>query len=218
MNFPLDRLESKLICGCVLFSSQTRLRLCFRNKHLSDSVRDTSCLWFQTKAAPELWMVVSSGWGFLGKRRGCWHRLSGAEGSPHRVPVGAPPGKVKNRQETFKRQSRVYHTHTYSLFFFSFLARTQISKKQRHTIWTLIQLATPTTWTKPCSRQDYASQIFYKRIGFMRATDWNNMRQKKSLKTSRKHHQIRLGVCYRPRNAVEHFQADNLYAKTHITP
>lgn len=47
---------------------------------------------FQTMAAPELWMVVSSGSGFLGKRRGCWHRLSGAEGSPHRVPVGDPVG------------------------------------------------------------------------------------------------------------------------------
>lgn len=110
LNFPQDCLESKLICNCVLFSPQTGLRLCFGNKHLSDSMRDTSCLWFQTKAAPELWMVVSSGWGFLGKRRGCWHRLSGAEGSPHRVPVGAPPGKVRDRhtkQETFERQSSV---------------------------------------------------------------------------------------------------------------
>lgn len=53
----------------------------------------TSCLvWFQTMAAPELWMVVSSGCGFLGKRRGCWHRLRGAEGSPQRVPVGTPVG------------------------------------------------------------------------------------------------------------------------------
>lgn len=33
---------------------------------------------------------------------GCWHRLSGAEGSPHRVPVGAPAGVVqRNRNETF---------------------------------------------------------------------------------------------------------------------
>lgn len=51
-----------------------------------------SRLWFHTKAAPELWMVVSSGSGFLGKRRGCWHRLSGAEGSPHRVPAASPVG------------------------------------------------------------------------------------------------------------------------------
>lgn len=52
-----------------------------------------SCrLWFHTRAAPELWRVVSSGSGFLGKRMGCWHRLSGAEGSPHRVPEGAPVG------------------------------------------------------------------------------------------------------------------------------
>lgn len=51
-----------------------------------------SRLWFQIRAAPELWRVVSSGWGFLGKRRGCWTRLRGAEGSPQRVPVGAPVG------------------------------------------------------------------------------------------------------------------------------
>lgn len=68
------------------------------------SVRVTSFVWLQTKAAPELWMVVSSGWGFLGKRMGCWHRLSGAEGSPHRVPVGAPAARevgVRNLNETF---------------------------------------------------------------------------------------------------------------------
>lgn len=80
------------------FQPQTRLWLCFGNS-ASDSMRGTSCLWFQTKAAPELWMVVSSGWGFLGKRRGCWHRLSGAEGSPHRVPVGAPAGKVRKEKK-----------------------------------------------------------------------------------------------------------------------
>lgn len=52
----------------------------------------SSRLWFQTNAAPELWMVISSGSVFLGKRRGCWHRLSGAEGSPHRVPAASPVG------------------------------------------------------------------------------------------------------------------------------
>lgn len=57
----------------------------------------TSRLWFQTMAAPELWMVVSSGWGFLGKRRGCCTRLSGAEGSPHRVPAGASPRSIRGR-------------------------------------------------------------------------------------------------------------------------
>lgn len=70
----------------------------------------TSFVWLQTKAAPELWMVVSSGCGFLGKRIGCWHRLSGAEGSPHRVPVGAPAGgrgEERNLNKTlFWRVSR----------------------------------------------------------------------------------------------------------------
>lgn len=50
------------------------------------------CLCLHTMAAPELWMVVSSGCGFLGNRIGCWHRLRGAEGSPHRVPVAGPLG------------------------------------------------------------------------------------------------------------------------------
>lgn len=46
--------------------------------------------------------------------------------------------------------------------------------------------------------------------------DWNNTTQK-SLRINRRHHQIRLGVCNRPRNTVEHFQADSPGAKTHIS-
>lgn len=42
-----------------------------------------------------------------------------------------------------------------------------------------------------------------------------NKREKLS-RISREQQQIRLGVCYRPRSAVEAFQADEPDAKTHI--
>lgn len=35
---------------------------------------------------------------FLGKRSGCWHRLRGADGSPHRVPLAVPPTERNNTQ------------------------------------------------------------------------------------------------------------------------
>lgn len=104
----------------------------FWKQRLSDSIRSTSCLWVQTNAAPELWMVVSSGWGFLGKRRGCWQRLSGAEGSPHRVPVGAPPGKVRDRWK--EQQSYLIHQLSclFSIIFFSFGRKIVLRLDRKH--------------------------------------------------------------------------------------
>lgn len=58
-----------------------------------------------------------------------------------------------------------------------------------------------------------------KNIVFMRQIDWNNTGEQKTeklLRISREQQQIRLGVCYRPRSAVEAFQADEPDAKTHI--
>lgn len=102
MTFSTELFRIKVnLWQSVFFQSGTWLRLCFGNKVLKGWTAGTSRLWFQTKAAPELWMVVSSGSGFLGKRRGCCTRLSGADGSPHRVPVGAPPRQIRDRQEKY---------------------------------------------------------------------------------------------------------------------
>lgn len=100
MNFStgLFRIKVNLWLCAVQPLNDARTVALFWKQRLSELMSATSCLWFQIKAAPELWMVVSSGWGFLGKRRGCWHRLSGAEGSPHRVPVGIPAKRVEDTQ------------------------------------------------------------------------------------------------------------------------
>lgn len=47
---------------------------------------------------------------------------------------------------------------------------------------------------------------------------WGGRAKKNEItaRISRKQQQIRLGVCYRPRSAVEAFQADEPDAKTHI--
>lgn len=102
---------------------KSRARLFFVLEPGRGVSRPTSRLWFQASAAPELWMVVSSGSGFLGKRSGCWHRLRGAEGSPHRVPWGAPAGQRKEKETLGNTQTRKY---------IYFVGRIQMNKN-RHT-------------------------------------------------------------------------------------
>ena len=122
LNFPLNCSELYLIYDHVLLSPKVGHGSVVEKG--SAWMRGTSRFWFHTMAAPELWMVVSSGWGFLGNKRGCWHRLNGAEGSPHRVPAAAPAGKGRDRGIDYYTLLQDWQEmalkHQLLLYFFSF--------------------------------------------------------------------------------------------------